>query len=121
MNDDPLDEWAARRDAHRPAPGARRAVPLGEGPARGGHVDPAATRGMLEWDGHQWVPSGVAEDHAAALEETGPQTQRSVFVSRRPVRCPLLRSRGGPLRSSGAPDPTTQRTRPPKGEGRVRL
>ncbi|MFJ2895827.1 DUF6087 family protein [Streptomyces sp. NPDC087218] len=73
VDDEPLDEWAARRDANRPAPGERRAVPLGEGPARGRHVDPAAPRGMLEWDGHQWVPSGVAEDRAAALEETGPQ------------------------------------------------
>ncbi|MCX4734302.1 DUF6087 family protein [Streptomyces sp. NBC_01363] len=73
MNDEPLDEWAERRDAHRPAPGAHRAVPLGDGPARGGHVDPGTPRGKLEWDGHQWVPSGVAEDHAAAVEGTGPQ------------------------------------------------
>ncbi|MFF9397439.1 DUF6087 family protein [Streptomyces sp. NPDC014744] len=73
VTDEPLNEWAARRDAHRPVPGARRAVPLGEGPARGGHVDPDTARGMLEWDGHQWVPSGVAEGHAAAVEEAGPQ------------------------------------------------
>ncbi|MFE7112149.1 DUF6087 family protein [Streptomyces sp. NPDC057575] len=53
--------------------GERRAVPLGEGPARGGHVDPGTARGMLEWDGHQWVPSGVAVDRAAAAQETGPQ------------------------------------------------
>ncbi|WP_256260408.1 DUF6087 family protein [Streptomyces atratus] len=51
MNDEPLDEWAERRDAHRPAPGARRTVPLGEGSARGGHVDPGTPRGRLEWDG----------------------------------------------------------------------
>ncbi|WP_406379758.1 DUF6087 family protein [Streptomyces sp. NBC_01618] len=35
MNDEPLDEWAARRDAHRPTPGARRAVPLARRPANG--------------------------------------------------------------------------------------
>ncbi|MFF9570672.1 DUF6087 family protein [Streptomyces sp. NPDC014685] len=73
MNDEPLDEWAARRNARRPAPGARRAVPLGDGAARGAHVAPDTPRGMLEWDGHQWVPSGVAEDHAAAVEKTNPQ------------------------------------------------
>ncbi|MFE7617491.1 DUF6087 family protein [Streptomyces sp. NPDC057496] len=73
MDDEPLDKWAARRDAHRPEPGERRAVPLGEGPARGDHVDPAAPSGVLERDGHRWVPSGVAEDRAAALKETGPQ------------------------------------------------
>ncbi|MER6104367.1 DUF6087 family protein [Streptomyces sp. NPDC001832] len=66
--DEPSDEWAARRDAHRPAPGARRAVPLGEGPARAEYVDPDASRRMLGWDGHRWVPSGVADDHAAAEE-----------------------------------------------------
>ncbi|MEU9460814.1 DUF6087 family protein [Streptomyces sp. NPDC048312] len=62
-----------RRDAHRPAPGVRRAVPLGDGSARGGHVDPSTPRGMLEWDGHRWVPSGVADDQAAAVKETGTQ------------------------------------------------
>lgn len=54
-------------------PGDRTAVPLGDGPERGGHVDPDAPRGMLEWDGHQWVPAGVAEDHATAARESGPQ------------------------------------------------
>ncbi|WP_371095073.1 DUF6087 family protein [Streptomyces sanglieri] len=73
MNDEPLDGWAARWDANRPAPGARRAVPLGEGSTRGGHVDPDTARGVLEWDGHQWVPSGVAVDRAVAAQETGPQ------------------------------------------------
>lgn len=73
MDEEPLDEWAARRDARRPAPGDRKAVPLGDGPERGGHVDPDAARGMLEWDGHEWAPSGVAVDQAAAVEETGPQ------------------------------------------------
>lgn len=66
-----LEEWAARRDGRRPTPGDRKAVPLGEGPEHGGHVDPDAPRGMLEWDGHQWTPRGVADDHATAVEETG--------------------------------------------------
>ncbi|MGW0711840.1 DUF6087 family protein [Streptomyces sp. NPDC002643] len=69
MDDEPLNEWAARREGRRPAPGDRKAVPLGDGPERGGHVAPDAPRGMLEWDGHQWVPSGVADDHATASED----------------------------------------------------
>ncbi|MFF9077362.1 DUF6087 family protein [Streptomyces sp. NPDC014735] len=73
MSDEPLDEWEARRDASRPAPGARRAVPLGDGTARGAHVGPDTARGMLEWDRHQWVTSGVAVDRTVAVEETGPQ------------------------------------------------
>jgi len=73
VDDEPLDEWAARREASRPAPGDRKAVPLGDGPEQGGHVDPDAPRGMLEWDGHQWVPGGVADDHTTAAQETDPQ------------------------------------------------
>ncbi|MFM9445262.1 DUF6087 family protein [Streptomyces acidiscabies] len=73
MEDEPLDEWAARRDSRRPEPGSRRAVPLGGGPEHGGHVDPDAPRGIAEWDGHQWTPSGIADGHATAAQETGPQ------------------------------------------------
>ncbi|MEU9438144.1 DUF6087 family protein [Streptomyces sp. NPDC048252] len=73
MDDEPLNEWVARREASRPKLGDRQVVPLGEGHGRGGHVDPDAQRGVLEWDGHQWVPAGVAEDHATAGQEVGPQ------------------------------------------------
>ncbi|WP_409000242.1 DUF6087 family protein [Streptomyces ipomoeae] len=30
LDDDPLEEWAARREARRPTPGDRTAVPLGD-------------------------------------------------------------------------------------------
>ncbi|MFJ1899522.1 MULTISPECIES: DUF6087 family protein [unclassified Streptomyces] len=66
--DEPLDEWAKRLEQRRPEPGERRAAPLD--PAHGAHVDPDAPRGIQEWDGHQWVPVGVAEDLAAATGET---------------------------------------------------
>ncbi|MET7651937.1 DUF6087 family protein [Streptomyces sp. NPDC005486] len=29
--------------------------------------------GVLEWDGHQWIPAGVAEDHVRGARESGPQ------------------------------------------------
>ncbi|WP_406431886.1 DUF6087 family protein [Streptomyces sp. NBC_00631] len=75
MDDEPLEEWAARREAHRPKLGDHKAVPLSDGPERGRHVEPGAPRGMLEWDGHEWTPSGVADDHATAAQETGPQDE----------------------------------------------
>ncbi|MCW5254239.1 DUF6087 family protein [Streptomyces sp. SHP 1-2] len=73
MEDEPLDEWAARRARSRPAPGERRAVSLGES-GHGAHVDPDAPRGVQEWDGHEWTPAGVAGDLRAAADETGPDT-----------------------------------------------
>ncbi|MFF1277001.1 DUF6087 family protein [Streptomyces marokkonensis] len=76
MEDEPLKEWAARREQHRPTPGERRAVPLGEHPQQGAHTDPDAPRGIQEWDGHQWTPAGVAKDHATAADETGQDTTR---------------------------------------------
>ncbi|MBZ6253602.1 hypothetical protein KVH27_35215 [Streptomyces olivaceus] len=71
MEDEPLDEWAARRAQRRPTPGERRAVPLGEQPERAAHVAPAEPRGIQEWNGQEWAPAGVAEDHHAAAAETG--------------------------------------------------
>jgi hypothetical protein len=71
MDEEPLEEWAARRDQWRPQSGERRAVPLGHQTEQGAHVDPDAPRGTQEWDGHQWIPSGVAENFTAAAAETG--------------------------------------------------
>ncbi|MFH8500668.1 DUF6087 family protein [Streptomyces coeruleorubidus] len=82
MEDEPLDEWAARRDARRPEPGDRKAVPLGEGPDGGSHVDPDAPRGMLEWDGYQWIPSGVADDQAVAAQESAQDAAERVALPR---------------------------------------
>ncbi|MFI5752921.1 DUF6087 family protein [Streptomyces sp. NPDC051644] len=70
MEDEPLDEWAPRREQRRPARGERRATPLGD-QQHGTHVVPDAPRGIQEWDGDQWVPVGVANDLAAAADETG--------------------------------------------------
>ncbi|MFD5786736.1 DUF6087 family protein [Streptomyces sp. NPDC127037] len=71
MDDEPLGEWAERRDQHRPRIGERRATPLGGLPRQGTHVDPEAPRGMQVWNGHAWVPEGVAEDRSAADEMMG--------------------------------------------------
>ncbi|RRQ76536.1 hypothetical protein CQW39_22140 [Streptomyces griseofuscus] len=66
MDDEPLAEWAERRELPGPARGERRSTPLGDRPEHGAHVDPDAPRGIQEWDGHRWTPAGAAEDQAAA-------------------------------------------------------
>ncbi|MBC3843481.1 hypothetical protein GXW82_34580 [Streptacidiphilus sp. 4-A2] len=45
MDDEPLEQWAQRRDARRRPVGQRKAVPLGDGRPRGAHLDPDVPRG----------------------------------------------------------------------------
>ncbi|MEU6619965.1 DUF6087 family protein [Streptomyces litmocidini] len=67
QDDEPLEEWARRRAERRAASkGKRRAMPLGEGPHRGAHVDPGAPRAIEEWTGAEWSVVGVAENLAVA-------------------------------------------------------
>ncbi|MGW2279277.1 DUF6087 family protein [Streptomyces sp. NPDC001770] len=70
MDDEPLEEWADRRDRRRPEVGERRTVPLGNDVGRGAHVDPDAPRAVEVWDGHQWVAEGVAESYSATDRES---------------------------------------------------
>ncbi|MGW7170760.1 DUF6087 family protein [Streptomyces sp. NPDC054884] len=73
-DEEPLHEWAARRDRRRAAQrqitGTRRAVPLADG-ARASHVAPNAPRALMEWDGQTWVTVGVAPNADAAKEFLG--------------------------------------------------
>ncbi|WP_247194610.1 DUF6087 family protein [Streptomyces scabiei] len=60
---------------------------------------------MLEWDGHQWVPSGVADDHSTAVDETGPQdAAKRVPLPRFAALPPAPSGRSAPPRFSAAPD-----------------
>ncbi|GGV57903.1 hypothetical protein GCM10010294_05000 [Streptomyces griseoloalbus] len=107
VEDEPLDDWAARREQRRPAPGERRVFPLGEQQEQGTHVDPEAPRGIQEWDGHQWAPVGVAENRAATADEAGQDTARQAErvplprFSRLPLRCEPWR----PTEQWHRPDP----------------
>ncbi|MFD5427707.1 DUF6087 family protein [Streptomyces sp. NPDC127084] len=66
-DEEPLAEWARKRDERREqARGRLRAVPLTEGPHRAAHVAPGAPRAIQEFDGTGWVTVGVAADLAAA-------------------------------------------------------
>lgn len=72
--EEPLSEWAARRDRRREAEreiaGTRRVVPLTPGP-RASHIAPDAPRALLEWDGTAWVTVGIAVNANAAREFLG--------------------------------------------------
>ncbi|WP_432177100.1 DUF6087 family protein [Streptomyces sp. Tue6028] len=64
-DDEPLHQWAARRDRRRAAEreitGTRRVLPLTNG-ARASHIAPHAPRLLQEWDGTRWVAVGVAQN-----------------------------------------------------------
>lgn len=63
--DEPLELWAACREAVRRPVGELRAVRLDrrEAPA---HVDPRGPRLIERWDGVQWMPETIADGYAAA-------------------------------------------------------
>ncbi|MGW0945053.1 DUF6087 family protein [Streptomyces sp. NPDC002623] len=71
MDDEPLEDWAERRDAKV---GRLRAVPVvsGDGP-RGSHLNPDAPRAIERWNGHTWEPYGFAADLAEAKAVLYPQ------------------------------------------------
>lgn len=62
MDDEPLSDWAERRDAKI---GRLRAVPLvaGDGP-KGSHLNPDAPRAIQRWNGYTWEPYGFAANLA---------------------------------------------------------
>ncbi|MEU2078804.1 DUF6087 family protein [Streptomyces sp. NPDC013489] len=64
MDDEPLSQWAERRDARI---GQLRAVPLvtGDGP-RASHLNPDAPRAIQRWNGHLWEAHGFAANLADA-------------------------------------------------------
>ncbi|WP_328491292.1 DUF6087 family protein [Streptomyces zaomyceticus] len=95
MDDEPLEEWAERREQSRPVRGERRHFPLGDHTGHGSHVGPDAPRGLQEWDGHQWVPVGVADSLTAAAHVT------SEYQADRAQRVPLPSTSKLPM----APEP----------------
>ncbi|MFD3514852.1 DUF6087 family protein [Streptomyces sp. NPDC058657] len=67
MHEEPLDEWARRREERLNARnGELRAVPLTQGPNRAQHVEPTAPRVIQERIGTEWVTVGMVDDLAAA-------------------------------------------------------
>ncbi|MEV7289518.1 DUF6087 family protein [Streptomyces sp. NPDC093252] len=74
MDDEPLSEWARRRDARV---GRLRATPLvpGDGP-QGAHLHPGAPRLIQRWNGHSWEPHAFAADLAEARKLLHPPEAR---------------------------------------------
>ncbi|MFD9452382.1 DUF6087 family protein [Streptomyces sp. NPDC059985] len=72
MNDEPLDQWAARRQGRLRKPGKRKATTLGTGPQRAAHLDPETPRLILEWDGFARQPLTTVDNYAAACRALSP-------------------------------------------------
>ncbi|NUK07157.1 hypothetical protein HRW18_03845 [Streptomyces lunaelactis] len=72
MDDEPLSNWAERRDAKIDR---LRATPVtcGEGP-KGSHVKPDAPRVIERWNGHAWEPHTIASNLAEAQRILYPDT-----------------------------------------------
>ncbi|MCC2278850.1 DUF6087 family protein [Streptomyces sp. ET3-23] len=87
MDDEPLSEWAERRDARI---GRLRAVPIvsGDGP-KGSHLNPDAPRAIERWNGHAWEPYAFASDLAEAKRILYPEAQKPPSPAPGPARRPL--------------------------------
>ncbi|GAA1162296.1 hypothetical protein F4556_005017 [Kitasatospora gansuensis] len=65
--EEPLEQWAARRKAKARPVGKLKAVPMGgSGSVGGAHVGRDEPRLIMGWDGYQWLPEAVAPDYPAA-------------------------------------------------------
>ncbi|MEV7589716.1 DUF6087 family protein [Streptomyces sp. NPDC089922] len=64
--DEPLELWAACRDALRRPVGELKAALLDDGTESPAHVRPSEPRLILRWDGTQWVPETIAPDYPTA-------------------------------------------------------
>ncbi|WP_330309908.1 MULTISPECIES: DUF6087 family protein [unclassified Streptomyces] len=90
MDDEPLSEWAERRDAKV---GRLRAVPIvsGEGPS-GSHLNPDAPRAIERWNGHAWEPHTLVQNLEEAKRILYPEAQ--VVATPGPVTNPLGAGKG---------------------------
>ena len=91
MDDEPLSEWAERRDAKI---GRLRAVPLvsGNGP-KGSHLHPDAPRVIQRWNGHAWEPHGFAANLPEAQRILHPPAEQTSSAPA-PLPQPLSAGRG---------------------------
>lgn len=72
MEDEPLDEWAARRSRRLRPAGSLRAVIVGRPVATAAHLFPDEPRAIEEWDGYQWLPVTLLGDYASACRFLDP-------------------------------------------------
>lgn len=75
MDDEPLKDWAERRDAKI---GKLRAAPVtGKGSARGSHVSPDAPRVIERWNGSSWELHAIVPNLAEAKRLLYPDPEAS--------------------------------------------
>ncbi|MEU6222540.1 DUF6087 family protein [Streptomyces sp. NPDC047042] len=100
MDDEPLKDWAERRDAKT---GRLRAVPVvfGDGP-RGSHLRPDAPRAIERWNGYAWEPHALAANLAEARAMLRPEADEPSTPTPTPAPKPL-RSGTGKHRKPPAP------------------
>ncbi|MFF2719011.1 DUF6087 family protein [Streptomyces sp. NPDC058011] len=91
MDDEPLSDWAERRDAKI---GRLRAVPLvsGDGP-KAAHLNPDAPRAIQRWNGYAWEPYGTVANLAEARRLLYPRVEEPPTVTDLPPQ-PLRAGRG---------------------------
>lgn len=64
--EEPLHQWAERRDQRLRPVGSQRVVTL-----TAAHVDPRAPRVLQEWDGHNWTPVALTDEPPTNPTVTG--------------------------------------------------
>ncbi|MET8830205.1 DUF6087 family protein [Streptomyces sp. NPDC004610] len=90
-HDEPLSDWARRRDG---SIGRLRAVPLVPGDApQGSHLHPDAPRVIQRWNGYCWEPHGFAVDLAEARRILHPPDEQPP-APEQPSSPPLRAGRG---------------------------
>ncbi|MBW1597023.1 DUF6087 family protein [Streptomyces sp. JJ38] len=92
MDEEPLKDWAERRDRRIGRLRAVHAV-TGEGP-RGTHVDPEAPRVIERWNGYAWEPHLFAASLAEAKAVLYPQPEEPPSGQPGPESGPLRPGRG---------------------------
>ncbi|MFF7777683.1 DUF6087 family protein [Streptomyces tanashiensis] len=101
-DEEPLGEWARRREERRSATkGRMRALPIGGRIHRGKHVDPGSPRVIEVWTGEAGEPVCLVENLIAAKALLGPPRP----VRDRPAewdRPPLGKGRGRHRRPTAA-------------------
>ncbi|MEW2303813.1 DUF6087 family protein [Streptomyces sp. NPDC006655] len=85
MDDEPLKDWAERRDSKI---GRLRAAPVvsGDGP-KTSHLNPDAPRAIERWNGHTWEPYGFVANLAEAKALLHPEVNEPTLTG--PVPKPL--------------------------------
>ncbi|MEV5136209.1 DUF6087 family protein [Streptomyces syringium] len=92
MDEEPLSEWAERRDAKI---GRLRAIPIVSGDSpKGSHVQPDAPRAIERWNGHDWEPYAFVASLVEAKRMLFPEANTPAAPSTNRASQPLAPGKG---------------------------